>query len=331
MNAVTGKSNSLLTISTTNVSILSDIKKIYGNSVRIIFCYIDDEIIRQKYNEYDLPFRKREERIQVGRELKRCFAKNSGLFDDVVIYSGENTAFNYQNLMKQYQRFISEIKPAEQKTTVEKIDVFISYSIQDMELAEKIYDAFHNENINAFLTVKDLEIGDHVESVIKDAVAKAKITVAILSRQRLKNKSALSELKYAIELAKNNGTIILPCVIGDLVLSEIENDGLDYLKWISCVRSANNEDIVSVLIEKVKLLIHGSEQLQSLAEETGTMQSYGDLAVSYYNMGWVMRDRSYLDKALYILTQLAAQFPDNPSFREHANMVKRAIQQLFPE
>lgn len=265
MNAVTGKSNNLLTISTTNISILSEIKKIYGNSVRIIFCYIDDEILREKYNEYDLPFRKREERIQVGRELKRCFAENSELFDDVVIYSGENSAFNYQNLMKQYQRIISEIKPAERKTKVEKIDVFIAYSRQDTELAEIIYDALRNENINAFLTEKDLKVGDHAESVIKDAITKAKITVAILSRQLLESKFALSELKYAIELAKNNGTIILPCIIGDLNFSELEKDGLDYLKLISCIRSANNEDIVSELIEKVKLLIHGSEQLQALS------------------------------------------------------------------
>ena len=70
---------------------------------------------------------------------------------------------------------------------------------------------------------------------------------------------------------------------------------------------------------------------ESLAEETNTVKSYDDLAVSYYNMGVFLRDRSYLDKALHIWTQLAAQFPDTPSFQEHADIAKRAIQHFFPK
>ena len=70
---------------------------------------------------------------------------------------------------------------------------------------------------------------------------------------------------------------------------------------------------------------------ETLAEETNTVESYDDLAVSYYKMGIVLRDRSYLEKALDIWMQLAAQFPDNPSFRERADIVKRVIQHFFPD
>lgn len=265
MNAVTGKSNSLLTISTTNVSILSEIKKVYGNSVRIIFCYIDDEILRQKYNEYDLPFRKREERIQVGRELKRCFAENSELFDDIVIYSGEDSAFNYQNLMKQYRRIISEIKPDEKKTTVEKADVFISYSMQDIELAEKIYNAFQNENIKVFWNEKSLKFGDEIEMALNDAVGKAKIMIMIISCRLLKSEDALLEIKKAIQAAKNNGTIILPCFVGNIDLDELEKEGLGYLNQIPWFSAENNEDFVKRLTDDVIVLLHGSEQLRALS------------------------------------------------------------------
>lgn len=264
MNAVTGKSNSLLTISTTNISILSEIKKIYGKSVRIIFCYIEDEILRERYNEYDLPFRKREERIQVGRELKRCFAENSELFDDVVIYSGENSAFNYQNLMKQYQRIISEIKPVKQKT-VEKYDVFISCSSPDNELAEKIYDAFQNENINVFCDVKRLKSGDQIETAINDAVEKAKIVIMIISCRLLKNEYELSEIKNAIEVAKNNGTIIFPCFADDLDLDKLEKEGLGYLTQIPWFLVENSEDFVKRLTDDIIVLLHGSEQLRALS------------------------------------------------------------------
>ena len=80
------------------------------------------------------------------------------------------------------------------------------------------------------------------------------------------------------------------------------------------------------MIYRKSLSIH-----ESLAEQTNTVESYGGLAVSYYKMGCLMRDRSYLNKALHIFTQLAAQFPDTLSFRQRADIVKRAIQQLFPE
>ena len=66
-----------------------------------------------------------------------------------------------------------------------------------------------------------------------------------------------------------------------------------------------------------------------LAEETNTVESYDDLAVSYYNMGIVLRERSYLNEALNIWTQLAEQFPDNPIFQQRKETVIEALIKLF--
>ena len=67
---------------------------------------------------------------------------------------------------------------------------------------------------------------------------------------------------------------------------------------------------------------------ESLAEETNTVESYDDLAVSYYKIGCLLRDHSYLDKALYIWTQLAEQFPDNPSYQQRREVVTEVLTTL---
>ncbi len=68
---------------------------------------------------------------------------------------------------------------------------------------------------------------------------------------------------------------------------------------------------------------------ESLAEETNTVESYDDLAVSCYKIGYLLRDRSYLNEALNIWTQLAEQFPDNPTFQQRKEIVVEALTKLF--
>ena len=100
---------------------------------------------------------------------------------------------------------------------------------------------------------------------------------------------------------------------------------------VSCVKLGNIAEDQGKLSEAEEWYRKSLAIAESLAEETNTVKSYDDLAVFYYNMGVFLRDRSYLEKALDIFTLLAEQFPDTPSFQEHADIVKRAIQQFFPD
>ena len=66
---------------------------------------------------------------------------------------------------------------------------------------------------------------------------------------------------------------------------------------------------------------------EALAEETGTVEAYDDLAVSYYKMAFAdqANQRAYRQKALNIWTQLADLCPDDPTFAQRRDLVKKAL------
>ena len=88
LDAVSNETNKLLTMSSPDVSILRDIKQVYGESVKIIYCYIDELMLESivrlipKIDVEEAKFR-----IETGKTVRRQYSLNSGLFDYVVIYN----------------------------------------------------------------------------------------------------------------------------------------------------------------------------------------------------------------------------------------------------
>ena len=68
-----------------------------------------------------------------------------------------------------------------------------------------------------------------------------------------------------------------------------------------------------------------------LAEETKTVKSYDDLAVSYYKLGSIddspSRGRAYFLKALEIWEALAKSHPDVSTYKNRRDIVKERLDQ----
>lgn len=68
---------------------------------------------------------------------------------------------------------------------------------------------------------------------------------------------------------------------------------------------------------------------QAIAEETGTVGSYDDYAVSLYKIAWVYeapeKKQACLQKAYEIWKDLAEAYPDVPSFAQRRDIVKEYL------
>ena len=71
---------------------------------------------------------------------------------------------------------------------------------------------------------------------------------------------------------------------------------------------------------------------EQLAEETGTVRAYDDLAVSHYNLSIfsksVVEKRRHFSEALQIWTQLAEQCPEVKEYAERRDMAKKELEKL---
>ncbi|MGN0292929.1 MAG: hypothetical protein ACI4D3_02865 [Lachnospiraceae bacterium] len=101
IEAVSSDRDYLLTLSTDRIDIIKNLKDAYGCQVQVIYVYTDDAALRSVIDGLDVSADEAELRYRIGRTLKECYNQNPSLFDYVVIYGGENSLFDCDNLVNQ--------------------------------------------------------------------------------------------------------------------------------------------------------------------------------------------------------------------------------------
>lgn len=264
--AVSNQANCLLTLSTTNIKILSEIKRVHGDNVKIIFTYIDDSTLESIFRSYDRSEDEVKMRISVGKALKESYAQNAGLFDYVVMYGGEDSVFNYEKMYRQYDRIIEELRPQEVSSVEKQYDVFISYAHRDNSVAEGIYRQLSQNEISVFYDM-GLAAGSDWSTQIRSIIQKAKVVIAVISENSLKSECVKSEINLAIETADNNGTVVLPFFLNDNINLD-DTGAMAHLQFLPCI--INRDDIaesISQLVERIKMMFDGSETLKWLSNQ----------------------------------------------------------------
>ena len=70
---------------------------------------------------------------------------------------------------------------------------------------------------------------------------------------------------------------------------------------------------------------------KKLSDETHSILCTDDLAACCSNLGYLTKDKAMLEQALGIWEHLAELYPENPRYRECAEIVKKVLQALFPD
>ena len=145
IDAVRGTRRCLLTTSSETIDFIKHLKAAYGDYVTVIGTYIDEAIITQMFSQLsDVTDDELETRINTSRSIKQQILDNYCLFDEIVIYGGEESLFNYQAMCMQYTSIIAKAEEKEKrlndKNYVEmpysgsEEYIFVSYSHTDKDM-----------------------------------------------------------------------------------------------------------------------------------------------------------------------------------------------------
>lgn len=216
-DAVCDKTNSLLTLSAKDIFFLSEIKRVYGDKVCLIYAYIDDSTLMNIISDLkDITDEEARVRFETGRHVKQGYLKHRSIFDHVVIYSGEGTLFDYQSLYRQFDSIIGSISITD-KAAVRFADVFISYARKDFAIYSQVRSSLTKSGVTVFDDTQ-LSPCDDLYCEIASAIQHAKIVIPIITDNSLSSKYVLKETECALESAEKNGTLIMPVFDGSVNL-----------------------------------------------------------------------------------------------------------------
>ncbi len=265
-DAVCNQSNALLTLSALNIGFLSEIKRIYAENVCLIYAYTDDDTLKKIIR--NLPDISEEEiikRIDIGSAVKKNYAQNPSLFDKVVIYGGEDSIFNNENLNKQYCSIIESISS---KSIVERkyAEVFISYAHKDYAIYHVIKKELIARGISVYSEEDDLKAGMDFTNQFFAAIQHAKVFVPIITDNSIRSEDVRTEIQNAFETAENNGTLIIPYFLNGVNL-DADSPLYCRLASISGVVAEKNEidECAISLAERMKKIFVAEADLRELS------------------------------------------------------------------
>ena len=128
IDSVRGRKNCLLTLSSDTIEFIRQIKAAYGGYVTIVGVYIDQLQLKKMFEAIpDLTREELEARLKTGEMVKKIMLEERKLFDEIVIYGGEDSLFDFQGLYSQYEWMIEKASRKEKELN-DKTYVEMPYS-----------------------------------------------------------------------------------------------------------------------------------------------------------------------------------------------------------
>lgn len=253
LDAVSNNANKLLTLSSPDVSLLREIKQVYGEAVRVIYCYIDKTTLEQLVSAFsDIKQEETRFRLETGEVVRRQYSLHSDLFDHVVIYNGENSEFDMEHLLKQYQSIIDPLRLHD--NNIEAHDVFLSYAHRDSEAVKTIINKLKDNGINVF---QDDAIPSSADfsNYIKKAISSSKVVAPIITQNAVKSKWVKKEIEEALRIAEDSAVVVIPVFL-DVDIDLNEFDGISQLSVMQGVicqdgSAGNAGERLSQIIKKI--------------------------------------------------------------------------------
>lgn len=167
IDAVRGRKKCILTMSAHTIDFVKQIKAAYGEYVTVIGTYIDEKTLQHLFESLpDVPEAEIACRTEIGKQIKRCLLEEREVFDHIAIYGGEDSEFNFDALVVQYEFMIERAERREKELnnkmyvempyTGQEDYLFVSYAHTDTEQVFPIlrklqlagYRIWYDEGIN---------------------------------------------------------------------------------------------------------------------------------------------------------------------------------------
>ncbi len=138
---------------------------------------------------------------------------------------------------------------------MKKVDVFISYKSEYLEVVEEMSHYLAAAQINCWYAPRDLDshgAGKSYADEIIMAIDEAKVVIAVLCDEALKSRWVETEVFHAL---KKNKTVI-PYVVGKVQVENGFRARVDGLHWIDAYPEPEKK--FAVLLQNIKLILNGT-------------------------------------------------------------------------
>ncbi|OUQ46913.1 hypothetical protein B5E64_02520 [Drancourtella sp. An12] len=217
MDAIHGVNDCILTIGTYAIEFIEQLKRAYGDYVTLINLFIDDPCYEKLIAaQPGITDEEIEARMVAGKRMQQIYLSDFQLFDEVVIYTGEGTSFDYKALEKQFDQIVNRRKKLELVLNEQKYVklpyvgpepyIFVSYSHQDRE---QVYSILGMLQRNGFRIWYDEGItgGANWRLMIKDRIKCSECMLLFSSADAVGSTAVTIEITTA-----NNFEIPIICV-----------------------------------------------------------------------------------------------------------------------
>jgi hypothetical protein len=211
-DAVYGKENAILAMTSDNVEFIHHIKAGYGDAVPVIAAYIDREAQLELFaRRSEIGEEEAKARLATGEMAAKVILENRALFDDILIYGGENTPFNFEALERQLQSFLEQARERQRRfLDVNYVAapyqgnenfVFLSYSHQDKVIAHELLAFLQFNGIRVWYDA-GIPAGDNWMNMIADKVNRSAAVILLSSKTAVCSPHVQTEIRTAIHLGK---------------------------------------------------------------------------------------------------------------------------------
>ncbi len=226
IDAVWGRKNCLITFATQTTDFIEQIKMAYGDFATVIGVYIEKNSLQQLYSELDgITPQELDVRMAIADNVAKNMSNKRELFDDIVIYNGEEGAFDTSALYAQYDGIIKKALAKEKEYrdknyvplpyTGSDPYVFISYAHAD---AEKVYPVLSRLQLERCRIWFDAGIsaGQNWRRMIASKIESqdCKNFILFISENSVQSVDVEAEINAALALKKN----IIPVQLDDAKL-----------------------------------------------------------------------------------------------------------------
>ena len=109
IDAVRGVTDSLITLGASSLGFIDELKAAYGDYVTVIHLFEDVLTVEQSVVKYGV-FSESEKvtRVAANKKMQKMYLDNKEIFDEIVLYTGEDSVYDLKALDKQYEQIIEK-------------------------------------------------------------------------------------------------------------------------------------------------------------------------------------------------------------------------------
>ena len=207
IDAVTGRKDCLLSLSANSIDFIEQLKLAYGEYVTVIFVYTNKELLEKIVSEFDdITPEEQELRLSTGKRIRELFLEKRKVFDEVVLYGGEESIYDIASLKIQYDYIIQKMRRKQQilnnRNYVEMPYsgpdeyLFVSYSHEDKNTVYPILSMLQRNHCRIWYD-EGIKGGENWHKLLGDKIEKCSQFLLFSSANSTRSAEVMKEIKMA--------------------------------------------------------------------------------------------------------------------------------------